>query len=847
MKKTIAILCALMLCMVFITANASGAGSVISGGSLSGSVSASKSSGGGSSGSGSYYSLTLYVSSTAGSDENSGDNENSAFKTLSEAYKHLSGDDCEIILLDDVPFNRFESSYPGTLTIRGNAYYDELIISGDVYLKGNLTLDNLTVSGENITFYAGGYSLNITSDVESEIPMSVFGGGKYDNVDGDTDITLLGGKYSEIYGGGLRSGVNGSTHILFGGMAEAESIYGGGRWLDGTVTGGTYVECTGGECLNLFGGSNMAELNCDTHVYITRGDIDSVYGGSENASVQGNTIVTIKRINSVNCVYTGCANLNSANSVTGMTVLELYPLAKENAEYNLGSQSVDGESNTVIYLNGCYNTFHNCVSGTEKYTVKATSGGMVEWAGAEGSFAIMPSDGYYGTVNGIKRDSYVFETFGVLDVSFIKYPAESSIKSCRAYRINNGNKYADVYGSADIALSEEDEAKNKRLYIAVKDNYSGGLVKAGVLNVKNGNNAFRLNACTLSDRSYTVKFMIFDDLLHPLVEDSTILDRDFSDSVISLANKDPDFIFSDEVDREYNPNGWMAHNLYSDPVLDGYGSKYTGFSIDFMTENDPVDTYWSLCNWNMDISSVKAKYPGAFGGGAYAGLQNIGKDDYYVAIMAFWDIRDGNNVISVDEYGNKTYALIQNVRRLYPAGGDDSFGGEGEGTHYVGHYPWERAHWYRMMIRCYEDAEIGNTVVDQWIMDLETGEWTLLSKFDTKLQNSYFTGAMSQFMENFIGGTSCKLRTVRLKNIFIRERGSSEWKPVTKTKLNTDTQPSHRPKGTFAFGSDGEAFWGATNGYGNGNCDDPSYSPDYTGLFKKVYSVNPPEFGFSEP
>ena len=274
-----------------------------------------------------------------------------------------------------------------------------------------------------------------------------------------------------------------------------------------------------------------------------------------------------------------------------------------------------------------------------------------------------------------------------------------------------------------------------------------------------------------------------------------------STTVLDLAESSDAFHFSGETYPESNPDLRMAHNIYSDPDLSGTSGSFSAFSIDFMTENSAENTYWALCNWGMDVSNLADSYTVTDAGGAYAGLQNRGFDT--AGIMAFWETqyKDSNG---------KQY--IMNAHRIYPSGEDFEFGGEGEGTNYIDFYDWEPEHWYRMLLRCFE-GPFGSTVVEQWIMDLETGEWTLFSCFDTGLRDSCFIGDMSQFMENYYGESSNELRSFRYKNIFVKEYGASEWTPITASSLSTDIWWDNK-KGNYAFGSDGEAIWGITNGTG---------------------------------
>ena len=139
-------------------------------------------------------------------------------------------------------------------------------------------------------------------------------------------------------------------------------------------------------------------------------------------------------------------------------------------------------------------------------------------------------------------------------------------------------------------------------------------------------------------------------------------------TVKDLALKETQFNFMKETGDEENPQNRMAHNIYSDPDLSETSGKFSAFSIDFLAEDSEKGTYWALCNWAMDLTSLREKYEVTNGGGAYAGLQNT--IDGERAIMSFWEIHYN------DENGQDT---ILNAHRIYPNAKDNYFGGEGEG------------------------------------------------------------------------------------------------------------------------------------------------------------------------
>ena len=243
-----------------------------------------------------------------------------------------------------------------------------------------------------------------------------------------------------------------------------------------------------------------------------------------------------------------------------------------------------------------------------------------------------------------------------------------------------------------------------------------------------------------------------------------------------------------------NKKRHMAHNIYSNPILTRTSKKFDGFSIDFRGVQTPISTYWALCNWEMDISSFKNEHPDALGGGAYSGMQNTinGK----TAILSFWEIL----------YENETKR--HRASRVYPEGKESSFGGEGEGTNYIVPFEWKDMTWYRMVLRSWRDAETGKTFVGQWIENRESGEWTLVSYFNTGLDNSFLKGGMSQFQENFWDEHSEYIREFNLKNIYVKDISDGEWKYVERTSLSYDDPKwGFNTAGTHNFGATQEYFY----------------------------------------
>lgn len=290
-----------------------------------------------------------------------------------------------------------------------------------------------------------------------------------------------------------------------------------------------------------------------------------------------------------------------------------------------------------------------------------------------------------------------------------------------------------------------------------------------------------------------------------------------------LNGVDWDALLLAEDAQEDNPEQRMAHNIYSDPDLSATSGKFDGFLIDFKADRAGTATYWALCNWQMNLDDLTARYevPDPYAG-AYAGLQM--RPDGPKAIMAFWEIS------CLDAAGNTE--TIE-AKRVYPSTEETNrFDGEGEGTNYICDYAWKTGEWYRMYLNCCCDPE-GRTFVEQWVAELSTGEWTLISRFDTGLRHSYFEGSMSQFMENYDEAYANETRTFEYRNICVREYGKAEWTTINTSSLSVDTCWDNK-KGNALFGATEDRFYGIANGYGP-----DAYEMDE--VVEGVYTVQSPE------
>lgn len=254
---------------------------------------------------------------------------------------------------------------------------------------------------------------------------------------------------------------------------------------------------------------------------------------------------------------------------------------------------------------------------------------------------------------------------------------------------------------------------------------------------------------------------------------------------------------------DYNPEHRMSHNIYFEPDISNTSGRFQGFMIDFKADYAPKGTYWSLCTWKMDLSSLEKENTCVCGGDAYAGLQNT--EDGPVAIMSFWNIEFRN------KNGEKE---IKKIHRVYPEGGDSYFSNEGEGVNYIKPFNWKEGCWYQMILQCTEGNN-NNTFVEMYIKNIQTCQLSLICKFDTGLKDSSISGDIYQFMENYDSDYCNEVRSMQIKNICVREKGDHRfWVPITAADLSIDTCYDNK-KGQFNYGVDNSIFWGITNGYGD--------------------------------
>ena len=133
--------------------------------------------------------------------------------------------------------------------------------------------------------------------------------------------------------------------------------------------------------------------------------------------------------------------------------------------------------------------------------------------------------------------------------------------------------------------------------------------------------------------------------------------------------------------------------------------------------------------------------------------------------MSFWDIFYTENGVK----------KRNRAKRIYPAGQESTFDNEGEETNLFPQYNWLTNVWHRFVIHSWVDQDTKKTYVGEWIHNLDTEEWTLLTYVDVGLKNSFLVNGFGFFLENFDSKYFGKERNFQLKNMYIFEHSYKKW------------------------------------------------------------------------
>jgi len=473
---------------------------------------------------------------------------------------------------------KIELTLPSTVNLKGNLTLSNLTTKGisTIYANGyKLKIDETVTSDttNRITVYGGTNGVAYTGDTNIELLggyyAAVYGGSKDAVVTGSTNV-IFGGNANvgdgindaanavppispcDIYGGGHGSTANVTeeTNVTLKDNAVVHMIFGANAGTSNTPKV-INVNIAGGKGMNIYGGAKGNSLNgCDINVTMTGGLVEAIFGGCHVASMTGNVYVNLEGGIVARRVYTGCYNnyssrtlsWDSSHTVNGTTTLSISPNVTLNATDNIknpenqinigvfaGSRTKNNtaeEVNTIIFLDNCYNSKNSAIGKQDRltsitlpnshtdYTVKAGSGGKVLGTSTGGTVYIAPDAGKYGILNG--SGEYVnanasFTGKGPHTVEFKDYD----------FRINSVvANTSDTNVSADVNLTANNTSNkiNPTALVSIYDENNVFISCSIAENISGTNNYnFDLNCKLEAGKTYTVKAMIWDETMVPLV------------------------------------------------------------------------------------------------------------------------------------------------------------------------------------------------------------------------------------------------------------------------------------------------------------------------------------------
>ena len=296
--------------------------------------------------------VTVYLDSANGSDNNDGYTESAPVKTISKAYSQMAAKVAEmpkgatgtVVLLSNYTLSAKlatlpSCSFPVTLTsktgaegfIRSNTEsYNRFTLAGDTTFKNiTLTLN----SGQTYSYLvASGYKLVIEEDVTTAGSKNfmLVGGEFKDTTRASADMTVKGGTWQNVYMGGYQ----------------------------GNITGDVSFTMTGGKVTSLITPSYNKAISGNVTVYLANVAVGgTIYMGNANtANVGGNVDITLGEGVTFSGFYAGSRDAGNVTGTVTVTVdgadltgLHLYGKAK-NATGTIGKS-------VLVYKSGMLGTY----------------------------------------------------------------------------------------------------------------------------------------------------------------------------------------------------------------------------------------------------------------------------------------------------------------------------------------------------------------------------------------------------------------------------------------------------------------------------------------------------------
>ena len=343
------------------------------------------------------------------------------------------------------------------VTIKQATDTTEAVTAAMLHINDSVTFADTTltfVNGQHI--YANGNRVEIASDVtwgDTSAYVCIYGGAYRTALKSDTNLVLGTGNYKRVYGGGnyndvtgdvnvtisgnINTGIDYTNHSLtyaaFGGGENGSDIvgdinftiandtvlfdyvYGGG--YGSKVTGDITVNFSG-KSMSVYGGGRNGSVTGDTRLVMSGANawVEQLFGGCQGASMTGNTNVDVQDGTVVRRVYGGCYNNLDTNDgwtqsffVKGHTNVTIsgsasVPLNYSETKYGFITVKPD---NAIYSISRYSKTFVNewgaFIFNTDDYA-KTYSGKIGQHGDSMNSSFSSQSYHYLITTNGNKAD-----------------------------------------------------------------------------------------------------------------------------------------------------------------------------------------------------------------------------------------------------------------------------------------------------------------------------------------------------------------------------------------------------------------------------------------------------------
>ena len=405
---------------------------------------------------------------------------------------------------------------PATVSINGNLSIDNLVLKtvAQIYANGydleigeNVTSDKLTVFGGSKTVRCTKTSVEIYGGTYDYI----YAGGHTANgyVNGNTNLIFGGNATAEyLVGGGCEVGAKVTNVTVTGGEVK-EAVYGG--IVNVTHNGDTHITMTGGKVQALFGGCHIAGMTGNSYITVKGGEVTRrIYGGCYNET-SGLFSISWNSDHYVN----GTTNIFLYPDAKLITGSGLSSTDKVNMGVFGGSRmksSKTDETNTIFFMDDSYQTHKDRVGekgssytssfkSFHNYLVKSAKGGSVEPNGA-GKVKVVTNESITALTGSKRYNNGDTITLGA-ETSIVY----DGISSGTAEKTQTGaTAAANVVASADAEL-----------IVAIYDEYNR-FVSCQIIDVNATDNYTMDIPCTLdASKSYTAKFFLWQDSTVDLV------------------------------------------------------------------------------------------------------------------------------------------------------------------------------------------------------------------------------------------------------------------------------------------------------------------------------------------